>query len=57
MLDPTFTSIPIVSLEFRILSQSLSDDEELEICSSACSYTSRQLIMCLPSVSIPRNSF
>ena len=56
-LGPTFASIPVLSLEFRTLSQSLSADEELETCSSACLYANRQLDMCLPSVSIPGNIF
>lgn len=56
-LGPTFASITVVSLEFRILSQSLSDDEELETCSSACPHSNRQLDLCLPSVSIPGNIF
>jgi len=56
-LGPIFASIPAVSLEFRTLSQSISDDEELETCSSICPYTNRQLDMCLPSVSIPGNVF
>lgn len=54
---PTYTSIPAVPLEFRTLSQSLSNDEEHKTCSSACPCTNRQLDIYLPSVNMPGNIF
>lgn len=52
-----YVSMQVVSLELRTLSQALANHKELKTCSPQCRYASRQLDICLSSVSMLRNTF